>query len=305
MGSPRECTRILDLDGFRVEHIEWEAEGSRAHLWIWLERRGIRGHACSGCGRHTWQVRDIKPRIWDDLPWAAHRVSLIYLQRRLRFRACGIRTERVTFADPKARITRRLPQVIGLDCQSMPTSHAAVRHGVGRFALSGHAQAGQSASGFRPKLSATNCVWPLTTHTGRLVWRTVCIETDGEARMKLIGIVLIIGGLVALVLGGIRYSTQDTVIDVGPVHATTEKHHLIPLPPVVGLASSLPAHAGASDVALIQTPRSIYRVQPRPASSRRTLRGVIQPSPASEQQFVQVVARRCFEWVLTRIAPAR
>jgi hypothetical protein len=69
-------------------------------------------------------------RIWDDLPWAAHRVSLIYPQRRVRCRTCGIRTERVTFADPKARITRRLPQVIGLDCQSMPTSHAAVRHGV-------------------------------------------------------------------------------------------------------------------------------------------------------------------------------
>jgi transposase len=131
MGSPRECTWILGLDGFRVEPIEWEAEGSRAHLWIWLERRGIRGHVCSGCGRRTWQVRDIKPRIWEDLPWAAHRVSLIYLlQRRLHCRACGIRTERVTFADPKARITRRLRQVIGLDCQSMPTSHAAVRHGV-------------------------------------------------------------------------------------------------------------------------------------------------------------------------------
>src|SRR5262249_42522958 len=40
------------------------------------------------------------------------------------------RTERVPFADPKARITRRLRQIIGLDCQSMPTSHAAVRHGV-------------------------------------------------------------------------------------------------------------------------------------------------------------------------------
>src|SRR5262245_66605333 len=33
-------------------------------------------------------------------------------------------------ADPKAGITRRLRQLIGLDCQSMPTSHAAVRHGV-------------------------------------------------------------------------------------------------------------------------------------------------------------------------------
>src|SRR6266705_5553622 len=31
---------------------------------------------------------------------------------------------------PNAPITRRLRQVIGLDCQSMPTSHAAVRHGV-------------------------------------------------------------------------------------------------------------------------------------------------------------------------------
>jgi hypothetical protein len=28
MGSPRECTRILGLDGYRVEQIEWEAEGS-------------------------------------------------------------------------------------------------------------------------------------------------------------------------------------------------------------------------------------------------------------------------------------
>jgi transposase len=36
----------------------------------------------------------------------------------------------VEFADPKARVTRRLRQQIGVDCQSMPTSHAAVRHGV-------------------------------------------------------------------------------------------------------------------------------------------------------------------------------
>jgi Transposase/Helix-turn-helix domain of transposase family ISL3 len=34
------------------------------------------------------------------------------------------------FADRKARVTRRLRQQIGLDCPSMPTSHAAVRHGV-------------------------------------------------------------------------------------------------------------------------------------------------------------------------------
>ena len=51
-------------------------------------------------------------------------------ERRVICRRCGIRTERIEFADTKARVTRRLRQQIGVDCQSMPTSHAAVRHGV-------------------------------------------------------------------------------------------------------------------------------------------------------------------------------
>jgi transposase len=75
-------------------------------------------------------VRDATDRTWDDLPWTTYRVTLVYGQRRVRCRTCGIRTERIGFADPKARVTRRLRQLIGLDCQSMPTSHAAVRHGV-------------------------------------------------------------------------------------------------------------------------------------------------------------------------------
>jgi transposase len=75
-------------------------------------------------------VRSSKERTWDDLPWAAHPVTLVYQQRRVICRRCGIRTERVDFADAKARVTRRLRQQIGVDCQSMPTSHAAVRHGV-------------------------------------------------------------------------------------------------------------------------------------------------------------------------------
>jgi transposase len=130
MGSPRECTRILGLEGFRVERIEWEGDGPNAGVCVWIERRGIRGFECAGCRRRTWHVRDYKVRTWDDLPWAEHRVTLVYAQRRVRCRTCGIRTERVAFAEGHARITRRLRQRIGLDCQSMPTSHAAVRHGV-------------------------------------------------------------------------------------------------------------------------------------------------------------------------------
>src|SRR5207244_10532563 len=41
-----------------------------------------------------------------------------------------------------------------------------------------------------------------------------------EVIVKLIGVLLIVFGVVALVLGGIRYTTNETVVDVGPIHAT-------------------------------------------------------------------------------------
>ena len=55
--------------------------------------------------------------------------------------------------------------------------------------------------------------------------------------MKLIGILLIVFGIVALVVGGITYTTREKVLDIGPITATQEKHKTIPLSPIVGIAS--------------------------------------------------------------------
>jgi uncharacterized membrane protein YidH (DUF202 family) len=55
--------------------------------------------------------------------------------------------------------------------------------------------------------------------------------------MKLVGIVLIVVGIVALAMGGFSYTTREKVLDLGPIQATTEKHHTIPLSPIVGLAA--------------------------------------------------------------------
>jgi transposase len=107
-----------------------DGESSDSRVTIRIERRGLRRYPCSGCGRRVGRVRSARDRTWDDRAWADHPVTLIYAQRRVCCRPCGIRTERVEFADPKTRVTRRLRQQIGLDCQSMPTSHAALRHGV-------------------------------------------------------------------------------------------------------------------------------------------------------------------------------
>jgi transposase len=105
-------------------------DGFESRLYISIVRTAVRGYVCSGCRRRTWRIRSRTERTWDDLPWGPHRVTLVYSQVRVACRHCGVRTERVAFAEPKARVTRRLRQLIGLDCQSMPTSHAAVRHGV-------------------------------------------------------------------------------------------------------------------------------------------------------------------------------
>jgi transposase len=130
VGSRRDCTWILGLSGFRVVTAESNSLAPDGPLMIRIERRGLHRYPCSGCGGRVSRVRSVRDRTWDDLPWAAHPVTLVYAQRRVRCRRCGIRTERIEFAEPKARVTRRLRQQIGLDCQSMPTSHAAVRHRV-------------------------------------------------------------------------------------------------------------------------------------------------------------------------------
>jgi uncharacterized membrane protein YidH (DUF202 family) len=55
--------------------------------------------------------------------------------------------------------------------------------------------------------------------------------------VKLIGIVLIVFGVIALAAGGISYTKREKVVDLGPIQATTEEHKTIPLSPIVGIAA--------------------------------------------------------------------
>ncbi len=52
--------------------------------------------------------------------------------------------------------------------------------------------------------------------------------------IKLVGILLIVIGLLGLVYGGLTYTTRESVVDIGPIHASREKAHNLPLPPLAG-----------------------------------------------------------------------
>ena len=49
-----------------------------------------------------------------------------------------------------------------------------------------------------------------------------------------IGIVLIVLGALALAYQGFSYTTREKVIDVGPIKASVDKEHTVPLPPILG-----------------------------------------------------------------------
>jgi hypothetical protein len=52
--------------------------------------------------------------------------------------------------------------------------------------------------------------------------------------ISIVGLLLILFGVVALAYQGITYTTRQTVIDIGPLHATADREKTVPLPPVLG-----------------------------------------------------------------------
>lgn len=49
-----------------------------------------------------------------------------------------------------------------------------------------------------------------------------------------LGILLIVFGLISLIWGSISWTREETVLDLGPIEATTRERESIPIPPIVG-----------------------------------------------------------------------
>ena len=52
--------------------------------------------------------------------------------------------------------------------------------------------------------------------------------------IKIIAVLLIVLGVIALAYEGITYTRREKVLELGPITATKEKKETIPLSPVVG-----------------------------------------------------------------------
>jgi hypothetical protein len=51
---------------------------------------------------------------------------------------------------------------------------------------------------------------------------------------RIAGIVLIVIGLIGLIWGGVSWTDEKTVLDIGPFEARAQERETIPVPPLVG-----------------------------------------------------------------------
>jgi hypothetical protein len=51
---------------------------------------------------------------------------------------------------------------------------------------------------------------------------------------KVLGLILVIIGVIGLAIGGINFTTKEKVVDLGPIEASREKSHSVPIPPILG-----------------------------------------------------------------------
>jgi drug/metabolite transporter (DMT)-like permease len=51
---------------------------------------------------------------------------------------------------------------------------------------------------------------------------------------RTLGVILIVLGIIGLVWGGLTYTTQKKVLDIGPVEAYKSERHALPVPPIAG-----------------------------------------------------------------------
>jgi uncharacterized membrane protein YidH (DUF202 family) len=55
--------------------------------------------------------------------------------------------------------------------------------------------------------------------------------------MKILGVILIIVGVIALIYGGINWTTHKKAVDLGSIQIEKTEHHSIPLPPLLGVVA--------------------------------------------------------------------
>jgi len=97
---------VHPIKGFVYEAVRWDTPGVSLQAAV-RSRKNSRG-VCSGCGRRGPTYDHRRPRRFGFVPLWGMAVVLVYALRRVDCPACGVKVERVPWADDKKRHTTAL-----------------------------------------------------------------------------------------------------------------------------------------------------------------------------------------------------
>ena len=60
---------------------------------------------------------------------------------------------------------------------------------------------------------------------------------DPRHMLKVIGIILVVVGVIALAFQAVTYTTKEKVVDLGPIQATATKEKTVPISPILGISA--------------------------------------------------------------------
>jgi transposase len=117
--------RALGLNAHRVVNIEENESGKE--LVVHLDRREHRQLRCGECGRAARRIAPTRrpARRWRDLAFREHIVELVYAPCRVWCPHCGLRVERVPWADKWQRVTHTLAHAVAALARELTWSAVA------------------------------------------------------------------------------------------------------------------------------------------------------------------------------------
>lgn len=112
-------------------HFVTRVEETPSELIAYVDRIGNRHLQCSQCGmevRHTYGRRE--ERHWRDLPMREQRLVLVYRPFRVLCSFCGVRGEKLPWAEKGSRVTYALEKAVSLMTRKLSWSEVASLYGL-------------------------------------------------------------------------------------------------------------------------------------------------------------------------------
>lgn len=97
--------RVQKYQSFIYTDMELNEQGRQLELNIAIHPRSNSRPVCSGCGRKCAGYDTLPPRRFEFIPFCGILVYFVYAMRRVQCPTCGIKVERVPWAEGKRTAT--------------------------------------------------------------------------------------------------------------------------------------------------------------------------------------------------------